>query len=73
MWHCFSVSLTKTEKRGLERKQNLIDEVRCDVRSMGLWALFVVFIDETIRVSELHDSCDGMYLHADNAKFLAQM
>ena len=33
--------------------------------------LFVVFIDEAIKVSKLYDSCGGIYLYADNAKLFS--
>ena len=33
--------------------------------------LFVVFIDESIKVSKLYVSCGGMYLYADNAKLFS--
>ena len=35
--------------------------------------LFVVFIDEAIKVFELYDSCGGMYLYAHDAKLFAIM
>ena len=33
--------------------------------------LFVVFIDEAIKVSKLYDSCGGMYVYADDAKLFS--
>ena len=33
--------------------------------------LFVVFIDEAIKVSKLYDSCGGMYLYVDNDKLFS--
>ena len=33
--------------------------------------LFVVFIDKAIKVSQLYDSCGGIYLYADDAKLFS--